>query len=104
MTSVFFCFRFSPDGKWIASGDAGGTVKVFSSEEDRKVMNDLPVIGGKVTDLQWAPDGKKIMAVGEGRGQVAKCFAWDRGSNFGEFDGLSRKVNSCDFRPTSPFR
>ncbi len=101
--------RFSPCGNWIASGDASGGVKVFASAEpepglDRAVKNDIPVIGGQVKDLAWAPDGKKIVAVGEGRGQIAKCFAWDKGSTFGEFDGLSRKVNSVDYRPNSPFR
>ena len=101
------CARFSPSGEWVASGDAAGGVKVWSAAEangERAVKNDIPVLGGAITDLQWAPDGKKIVAVGNGRGRLAKCFAWDRGSNFGDFDGLSSKVNSCDFRPTDPFR
>ena len=65
-----------------------------------------PVISSGLNDSQVtpSPDGTKIVAVGDGRGRLAKCFSWDGGSNFGEFDGLSKKVNSCDFRPTKPFR
>lgn len=31
-------------------------------------------------------------------------FRWDSGSNVGEFDGHSRRVLSCAFKPTRPFR
>jgi hypothetical protein len=36
-----------------------------------------------------------------------KLFAlcrWDSGSTVGEFDGHSKRVLSCDFKPTRPFR
>ena len=95
---MFYCSDFDCcelKQVWAAQAD---------SEGGRAMKNDIPVLGGQIKDLQWSPDGKKIVAVGEGRGNVAKCFAWDRGSNFGEFDGLSRKVNSCDFRPTDPLK
>ncbi|KAG0500120.1 hypothetical protein HPP92_000192 [Vanilla planifolia] len=29
---------------------------------------------------------------------------WDSGTNIGEFDGHSKRVLSCDFKPTRPFR
>lgn len=29
---------------------------------------------------------------------------WDSGSNVGEFDGHSKRVLSCTFKPTRPFR
>jgi len=29
---------------------------------------------------------------------------WDSGSTVGEFDGHSKRVLSCDFKPTRPFR
>ena len=29
---------------------------------------------------------------------------WDSGSNVGEFDGHSKRVLSCAFKPTRPFR
>ena len=31
-------------------------------------------------------------------------FRWDSGTNVGEFDGHSRRVLSCAFKPTRPFR
>lgn len=29
---------------------------------------------------------------------------WDSGSTVGDFDGHSKRVLSCDFKPTRPFR
>jgi len=31
-------------------------------------------------------------------------YRWDSGTNVGEFDGHSRRVLSCAFKPTRPFR
>lgn len=33
-----------------------------------------------------------------------RLFRWDSGTNVGEFDGHSRRVLSCAFKPTRPFR
>ena len=107
-TTNVTCAKFSPDGKYVCSGDDSGGVKVWARDApevgERKPVNDIQVLGGPVVDLDWSPCGKKIVAVGDGRGKLAKCFAWDRGSNFGDFDGLSRKVNSVAYRPTAPFK
>ena len=29
---------------------------------------------------------------------------WDSGNPVGEFDGISKRCNSCDFKPSRPFR
>eukprot|EP00959_Pyramimonas_sp_CCMP1952_P289596 6057043-Pyramimonas_sp.AAC.1 len=29
---------------------------------------------------------------------------WDSGNPVGEFDGIAKRCNSCDFKPSRPFR
>lgn len=36
--------------------------------------------------------------------EMFTSIRWDSGSNVGEFDGHSRRVLSCAFKPTRPFR
>ncbi|PKA54126.1 Notchless protein like [Apostasia shenzhenica] len=84
--------RFSPNGEWIASADVSGT-------------NEFRVLSGRIDDLQWSPDGQRIVASGSGKGKsFVRAFMWDSGTNVGEFDGHSKRVLSCDFKPTRPFR
>lgn len=35
---------------------------------------------------------------------LISVYRWDSGTNVGEFDGHSRRVLSCAFKPTRPFR
>ena len=106
--------RFAPSGEWIASGDASGLVKVWASgaplaaappsswgPDDHFVKNEAPALGGKISDVRWSPDGTKVACCGDGRGALAKCFAWDGMKTFGEFDGLSKRVNALDYRPAA---
>lgn len=47
----------------------------------------------------------RIVASGDGKGKsVVRCFMWDSGSTVGDFDGHSKRVLSCDFKPTRPYR
>ncbi|CAN4086651.1 unnamed protein product [Withania somnifera] len=47
----------------------------------------------------------RIVASGDGKGKsLVRAFMWDSGTNVGEFDGHSRRVLSCAFKPTRPFR
>ena len=33
-----------------------------------------------------------------------KVFLWDTGSAIGDVSGSTKRVNSCDFKPSRPFR
>eukprot|EP00899_Mesostigma_viride_P022422 jgi/Mesvir1/3364/Mv04257-RA.2 len=97
--------RFSPNGEWVASGDANGTVKVWAAGEGHTLKYECRALGGSIDDLQWSADGQRIVACGDGKGGVfVRAFMWDSGSTVGEFTGHSKRVNSCDVRPTRPFR
>ncbi|XP_010243809.1 PREDICTED: actin-interacting protein 1-2-like [Nelumbo nucifera] len=97
--------RFSPNGEWVASADVSGTIRIWGTHNDFVLKNEFKVLSGRIDDLQWSPDGLRIVASGDGKGKsFVRAFMWDSGSNVGEFDGHSRRVLSCAFKPTRPFR
>ncbi|XP_021292423.1 actin-interacting protein 1-2 [Herrania umbratica] len=97
--------RFSPNGEWIASADVSGTVRIWGTHNDHVLKKEFKVLSGGIDDLQWSPDGMRIVASGDGKGKsLVRAFMWDSGTNVGEFDGHSRRVLSCSFKPTRPFR
>lgn len=97
--------RFSPNGEWIASADVSGTVRIWGAHNDHVLKKEFRVLSGRIDDLQWSPDGLRIVACGDGKGKsLVRAFMWDSGTNVGEFDGHSRRVLSCAFKPSRPFR
>ncbi|KAK3189576.1 hypothetical protein Dsin_029137 [Dipteronia sinensis] len=97
--------RYSPNGEWIASADVSGTVRIWGTHNEFVLKKDFKVLSGRIDDLQWSADGMRIVACGDGKGKsLVRTFMWDSGSTVGDFDGHSRRVLSCDFKPTRPFR
>ncbi|KAK7320159.1 hypothetical protein RJT34_04893 [Clitoria ternatea] len=97
--------RFSPNGEWVASADASGMVRIWGTRNDFVLKKEFRVLSARIDDLQWSPDGLRIVACGEGKGKsFVRAFMWDSGTNVGEFDGHSRRVLSCAYKPTRPFR
>ncbi|KAL1810696.1 hypothetical protein ACET3Z_020761 [Daucus carota] len=97
--------RFSPNGEWVASADASGTVRIWGRYNDHVLKNEFRVLTGRVDDLMWSADGLRIVASGDCKGKAfVRAFMWDSGSTVGDFDGHSRRVLSCAFKPTRPFR
>lgn len=62
------------------------------------------VFAGPVFDLDWGDESKKIIAVGEGSGMMAKCFVWDSGNSAGEMVGHNKRILSCAYKPQRPYR
>ncbi|XWS60893.1 hypothetical protein CRYUN_Cryun07bG0077100 [Craigia yunnanensis] len=92
------------NGEWIASADVSGTVRIWGTHNDHVLKKEFKVLSGRIDDLQWSPDGMRIVASGDGKGKsLVRAFMWDSGTNVGEFGGHSRRVLSCAFKPTRPF-
>lgn len=54
--------------------------------------------------LAWSPDNQRIVVVGEGREKFGHVFLADTGTSNGDVSGQTRPINSCDFKPSRPFR
>ncbi|KAI1320904.1 WD40 repeat-like protein, partial [Mortierella claussenii] len=61
-------------------------------------------IGGRVNDLAWDGESKRIIAVGDGKEKFAHAFLADSGSSCGEIMGHSKVVNTVAIRQSRPFR
>jgi WD40 repeat protein len=59
---------FSPDGQWIASGDAAGSVRIWYAASGMGAA-ELESGYGAVADLAWSPDGQQL-AVGHYAGVI----------------------------------
>jgi WD repeat-containing protein 1 (actin-interacting protein 1) len=97
--------RYSPSGFYIASGDEGGNVRVWATNnEDRTLKYTNKLFVGAIVDLDWSPDSQRIVAVGQGKDQYAAVFLWDVGTTLGDIHGHSKPIITCSFRPCRPFR
>lgn len=80
---------FSPNGFWVASGDSSGKVRVWSYDHpEHPLKKEIQALAGPISDLCWDAESKRIVAVGQGRGMLAKAFMWDTGNSIGEFGTL----------------
>jgi WD repeat-containing protein 1 (actin-interacting protein 1) len=97
--------KFSPNGFWVASADITGKVRVWSWDNPEHLTKlETPVFSGPVLDVDWDYESKKIVAVGDGSGLLAKCFTWDTGNAAGEMHGHNKRVSAVSYKPTRPFR
>ena len=82
--------------------DISGRVRVWAwTNEGHTLKYECQALGGEVEDVAWDGESKRILAVGGGATN-AKVFAWDTGSNLAEIVPHSKKVITCDVRPTKP--
>lgn len=80
-------------------------MRIWGTRNEFVLKKEFRVLSGRIDDLQWSPDGIRIVASGEAKGNsFVRAFMWDSGTNVGEFDGHSRRVLSCAYKPTRPFR
>jgi WD40 repeat protein len=62
------------------------------------------VFSGKVNDIAWDNESKRLIAVGEGKDKFGHAFLFDTASSVGEVSGHSKAINSVSIRPCRPFR
>lgn len=97
--------RTSPSGYYCASGDVTGTVRIWDIVgEDQSLKGEYKVISGRINDLEWDGESKRIIAVGDGRDKFGHAFMMDSGSSTGEIIGHSKVINAVAIRHQRPFR
>ena len=97
--------RISPTGYYCASADSVGNVRVWDLVGDEQIIkNEVKVIAGRINDLAWDGEAKRIIAVGDGRERFGHAFSFDSGSSVGEVTGHSRQINAVAIRKERPFR
>uniref|UniRef100_A0A7S2S063 Anaphase-promoting complex subunit 4 WD40 domain-containing protein n=1 Tax=Rhizochromulina marina TaxID=1034831 RepID=A0A7S2S063_9STRA len=97
--------KFSPNGYWVASADESGKVRVWSWDNPEHTLKvEVAVFAGRIIDLDWDADSKRIVAVGDGKTISAKCFMWDTGNSVGEMVGHNKRICTVTYKPSRPFR
>lgn len=97
--------KYSPSGFYVASADQHGKIRIWDTTQKEHILkNEVQPFSGVVKDLAWSADSQRIVAVGEGRQRFGHVFAMDTGTSIGEISGHSKIINSCDFKPSRPFK
>eukprot|EP00771_Trimastix_marina_P000849 gnl/Trimastix_PCT/1881.p1 GENE.gnl/Trimastix_PCT/1881~~gnl/Trimastix_PCT/1881.p1 ORF type:complete len:596 (+),score=85.66 gnl/Trimastix_PCT/1881:58-1845(+) len=105
-TATTTCAKWAPSGAYICSGDSTGKILMWDTlnEEGRILKLERKTFNGPVTDIAWTSDSQRIATVGQGTNCLADVFIWNTGASIGSISGHTRRVLTCDFRPTRPFR
>ena len=77
--------KVSPTGYYVASADVSGTVRIWDIAGDEQILkNEVKALGGRINDLEWDGEGKRVVVAGDGRDRFAAAFTFDTGSSVGE--------------------
>ncbi|EPZ31978.1 YVTN repeat-like/Quino protein amine dehydrogenase [Rozella allomycis CSF55] len=106
--------RISPSGYYAASGgknrhvankDVNGNVRVWDLTNDSHLLKyETKVISGRINDISWDSESKRIIAVGDGKNGYGKAFMFDSGSSVGEVSGHNKVINAVSIRQQRPFK
>ena len=97
--------KYSPSGFYIASADKSGKVRIWDTINKEHILkSEYQPISGPIYDLAWSSDNQRIVVVGEGREKFGHVFLADTGTSNGDVSGQTRPINTCDFKPSRPFR
>ncbi|KAM4809011.1 WD repeat-containing protein 1 [Rhinophrynus dorsalis] len=97
--------KYAPSGFYIASGDVSGKLRIWDTTQKEHLLKyEYQPFAGRIKDIAWTEDSKRIAVVGEGRETFGSVFLWDTGSSVGEIAGHNKVINSVDIKPTRPYR
>ncbi|XP_078484923.1 WD repeat-containing protein 1 [Ciona intestinalis] len=97
--------KYADTGYYICSGDTSGWIKIWdTTQKEHLVKYEYQVLAGKIRDISWDADSKRIAVCGEGREKYAHVLLWDSGSSVGNLSGIGKSANSVHLKPTRPYR
>jgi WD40 repeat protein len=102
ITTAAYC----PSGRWIASADEAGNVKVWTPQNAEKTIElETRPISGPIFDITWTNENNKISVIGAGQNNAyGVVLDASTGSAQGEVMGHTKQVNTGCLKPTRPFR
>ncbi|CAF1114952.1 unnamed protein product [Didymodactylos carnosus] len=104
-STTVLCAKYSPSGFYIASGDQHGKVRIWDTiNKEHLLKNEFQPFGGCIKDLAWTADNQRIIVGGEGKEKFGHVFSADAGNSVGEIVGMTKAINSVDFKSNRPFR
>jgi WD40 repeat protein len=85
---------WSPDGRWLASADSSGTIRVRSADGTH-LRFQLKGHTQRIQGLAWSPNGRHIASASVDR--TLKLWDAQSGSPTGQLEGHTREVTSVSF-------
>eukprot|EP00392_Amoebophrya_sp_AT5.2_P011087 g11162.t1 len=95
--------QIAPNGNYVASGDANGKLRIWSTKGEHVQKAEYQLFAGKIMDIAWCPDSQRIAVCGSGANQ-AVVILMESGNTVGQIAHHSKRINSVDYRPARPFR
>lgn len=89
------CLAMSPDGRWLVTGDADHSVRVFELATGRQVLH-LEHPDGEVTGVSFRPDGLRLASAG---GAVVQVWDVARGQKVLSFKSAPGKLSRVTYSP-----
>jgi len=97
--------KYAPSGFYIASADKSGKIRIWDTvNKEHLCKNEFQPISGPIYDLSWSADSQRIVCVGDGREKYGHVIGAEMGNSLGDITGQTRPVNTCDYKPSRPFR
>ncbi|ODN76630.1 hypothetical protein L202_05277 [Cryptococcus amylolentus CBS 6039] len=97
--------RFSPSGYYCASADVAGNVRIWDVTQTENILKlATRPLSGKINDLAWDGESKRIIVGGEGKDKFGAAFLTDTGSSCGEIAGHAKPITALSVRHQRPFR
>ncbi|KAJ3309639.1 hypothetical protein HDV04_005889 [Boothiomyces sp. JEL0838] len=97
--------RYAPSGYYIASGDVQGNIRIWDTVGTEQILKtETKIFSGKINDLDWDFESKRIIGVGEGKDKFGHAFLFDSASSVGEISGHAKAINSVSIKPNRPLR